>query len=314
MINVILIGCGKMGSNHLRNLKRIQDVNIVGVIDSDEKRRSILKIHEKLPVFSSVSEFPVTGTVDCAILAVPTSHHFSCIKEVKSIAKRIFVEKPLCATFEEAIELDGLLGNQKDSVFVGFIERYNPAVEQIRSTLEEIGEIYSARFVRRSMSSARINDVDVIADLMVHDLDLAVSLFGEIKTLRANGVVRSASVESCVAMLTHSSGITSVIEACRVTHGKERTIKIYGEGATINCNLLEKEVHLVSNTVEQEVPGRPYRISSVIQHLEVKPEEPLLRELEAFLDMKSQDFPNFDDSAYILEISERIRNEVLKEA
>lgn len=280
-IRVGMIGLGRMGRNHLRLLSLLKSADLVFAYDPDEAvMNAACEPFGIAPVDDLESAL---GTIDAVVIASPTSTHAALIEQASRKVANILVEKPIAATIEEAEAVAALSRQAAINVQVGFIERFNPAVDQLRRVLDSSSGVVSVDFTRTNKISARITDVDVITDLMIHDLDLAIHLNGPVEDVRANGTHRDGLIEFATATLTHRSGSFSRVLASRITEKKIRRIEATAQDMFVDCDLLRKEIVISRQSEVVQPAGEPYTITAQEQTLEVQPREALLLELQAFL-------------------------------
>jgi predicted dehydrogenase len=136
---------------------------------------------------------------------------------------------------------------------------------------------------RTNKLSARITDVDVVTDLMIHDIDLALHLSGPVSTVSAHGLADGGMINFASALLTHKNGRFSRIQASRITEKKIRAIQATCTDMFVDCDLLRKELLVHRQSEIQQKNGGPYTISSLEQTIEVRPQEALLSELQEFV-------------------------------
>ena len=197
--------------------------------------------------------------------------------------RNIFVEKPLTEKLESSRAIAEMVKAKGLNLQVGLIERFNPAVEQMKRLLDRSQQVVSVDFVRTNKISARITDVDVVTDLMIHDIDLALYLNGPVTAISAHGVAEGPMIDYAAALLTHENGRFSRIQASRITDKKMRSIQATCKDMFVDCELLRKEITLSRQSEVEQRPGEPYRISAVEEKIEVVPREALQLELQAFL-------------------------------
>ena len=161
---------------------------------------------------------------DGVIIVTPTFTHFDYIQKVSDHIKNIFVEKPLTDTLDTTQIIVDAARNKNLCIQVGFIERYNPAIAALRELLKNSPRIFSVDFVRTNKMSNRITDVDVVMDLMIHDIDLSLLFNGEAREVQAHGVVINGMIEYARAIITHKNGAFSTITASRITEKRIRQI------------------------------------------------------------------------------------------
>jgi len=310
-LKVALLGIGRMGRNHLRVLSILKDVEITNIYDVNESELQKLAAQYQLPYTTNIND-AIEGA-DAVVIVTPTSTHYEYFKLCVGKVKNVFIEKPLATSFEQALEIKALATEHDMFVQCGFIERFNPVVAGLKQVLAH-EKVINADFTRTNRLSSRITDVDVILDLMIHDLDLALYLNGPIKNVVAYGKKEHGLVAFASAMLHHENGALSRVLASRMTEKKIRSIQVTTDNSYIDAELVRKEllVHKQS-TVSQEV-GKPYVVSSLEQQLEVKPQEALLVESQAFiaacLGQVDADLPDIDSGVESLRISKLISEQI----
>ena len=179
------------------------------------------------------------------------------------------------------------------NIQVGFIERYNAAVQATKNVLGRAGKVISIDFTRTNKLSARITDVDVIADLMIHDIDLAIYINGPVKTVEAHGMTQGDLIDFASALLTHSNGSFSRIQASRITEKKMRMIQATCSDIFVDCDLLRKEIVVSRQSEIKQVEGDPYTIGALNEYIEVRQQEALLSEHQAFIaSCRGEDIPD----------------------
>ena len=274
-----LIGLGNMGRNHLRVLSMLKSVDLCFVHDADIDRSRELSAQYGCRVSSDLDAD--LAMVDAVVLATPTSTHYEYIRRVSDHVTAIFVEKPLTDTLETSTEITDLAQRKGLRIQVGFIERFNPAVLALKMVLAGTERIINIDFSRTNKLSSRITDVDVVTDLMIHDIDLALFLNGPALRVSAYGVMEEGMISFARATITHDNGSFSNITASRITEKRIRKISVTAGDKYIDCNLLRKEVLINKQTLEQYY--EKVSISSQEETIDVRPEEALLSELMAFV-------------------------------
>jgi len=313
-VRVGLIGLGKMGQNHLRVLSLMKSVELTFVYDLDEaKAARAAELHAT--VWSDDLE-TLLPQADAVVICTPTSTHGAYVRKVAPFVRKIFVEKPLAHTLDETLELAGFAESEGLDLQIGFIERYNPAVQQLHAIIVKSEQVISIDFARTNKLSARITDVDVVTDLMIHDIDLALYLNGPVVDVSARGVADGEMINFASAMLTHENGRFSRIQASRVTEKKMRMIQATCVDMFINCELLRKELLINRQSEIRQEEGEPYIISALEQTVEVPPQEALLSELQSFVGRCQGDAgpsgPGVQAAVDAARICDRIQQEILK--
>ena len=306
-----LIGLGNMGQNHLRVLSLLKGVEIAFIHDADSARQAKLASLYGVPCVDDVDA--AMAGLDAAVIATPTSTHEEWVERAARHVRNIFVEKPLAGTLVEAEHLAAFARERGLRIQVGFIERFNPAVQVLKRVLGKSERVISVDFTRTNKLSARITDVDVITDLMIHDIDLAMFINGPVTAVSAHGAREGNMIDFASAQLTHESGCFSRIQASRVTEKKMRTIQATCRDMYVDCDLLRKEVQISRQSELRLSEGEPYVISALAESVEVRPQEALLSELQAFVAFSRGDLQQIPDHAAGLEamrICQRIQDMV----
>ncbi len=280
-LSVGLIGLGRMGQNHLRVLSMLKGVEIVFISDSDE---DLAKRLGSIYGVNAVCDPSLCfAEVDAVVICTPTVTHAEYIQLAGRTVRNIFVEKPIASTVEEARQVAEFVAAEGLNLQVGFIERFNPAVQGLKSVLDKTGQVISIDFTRTNKLSSRITDVDVVTDLMIHDIDLALYLNGPARSVVAHGFAHEKMIDFASALITHQNGRFSRIQASRITDKKVRLIEATCLDKYVDCDLLRKEIIIIRQSKIKPGDGQPYTISAIQETVEVPPQEALLSEMQAFV-------------------------------
>lgn len=279
-LRVGLVGLGKMGRNHLRVLSMLKGVDVAFAHDVDPAAAAAAAA-VGVPFLPALPSGPFG--VDAVVIASPTSTHADHVDAVLAGGVRhLFIEKPLADSLERAEAIAAACARVGARVQVGFIERFNTAVQELRKICERSERVVSIDFTRTNRVSARITDVDVITDLMIHDIDLALFLNGPVSEVAAHGFHGGGLIELASAQLTHANGRFSRIQASRITEKKIRSILATCTDMFVDCDLLRKEILINRQSETRQPDGGAWVISSASETVEVRPQEALLLELQAF--------------------------------
>ncbi|WP_072681712.1 Gfo/Idh/MocA family protein [Arcobacter sp. LA11] len=311
VVKIGLLGVGKMGQNHLRNLAMLKQVEIGFIYDFDKDLCEQLSTQYNVPVSENLEKD--LQTIDGVVIVTPTFTHADYIKQVSKYVKNIFVEKPLTDTLESSIEIVKLAKENNLNIQVGFIERYNSAVVALEKVIRNSSHIINIDFSRTNKVSSRITDVDVVIDLMIHDLDLALHINGKPKKIEAHGYINDNMIEYARAIITHENGSFSNVVASRITEKRIRHISATCDDMYIDCNLLSKEVFVNKQTIEQYLEN--VSISSKEETIDVRPQEGLLLELVDFVKLcngESVNVPNEDDGLLAMEVANEIQKQIME--
>tara|TARA_R110002049_G_scaffold194948_1_gene364018 strand:- start:7201 stop:8151 length:951 start_codon:yes stop_codon:yes gene_type:complete len=280
VVKLGIIGLGRMGQNHLRVLSILKSVEVCFIYDFDEEATQRLSLAYGVTVAENLEK--AMEEVDAVVITSPTVTHFDYVQLAAKYVSHIFVEKPLAANLADAESLRLLAENQGLNIQVGFIERFNPAVQQLKKVLDSSSQVVNIDFTRTNKID-RITDVDVITDLMIHDIDLAMYLNGPVSSVSAHGEHEGEHIGFALALLSHENGRFSRIQASRITDKKIRSIQATCKDMYIDCDLLRKEINITKQSQTFQGNNEPYVISSQEEFVEVRPQEGLLLELQAFI-------------------------------
>jgi predicted dehydrogenase len=247
------------------------EAKVVGFVDPDDKVAGEVAAALSLTRFDSLRE--LAREIDCAVVATPTTTHFEVASELLNAGCDVMIEKPITATVAQAQRLMELAEKRDRIIQVGHVERYNPAITAIADQVRDVRYIDAERlgvFVARSL------DIDVLLDLMIHDLNLVLSLLRQkVVDIRAIGVpVLTEKVDITNVRLEMENGAVANLTASRVSQERVRKQRFFGS-----------DFYLSVDTKEQEVKG--YRlVNKTIQPItiDVRKKEPLRAELESFLE------------------------------
>lgn len=313
-LKVGIIGLGRMGQNHLRVLSHLQGVSLDFLFDPNADGVRELSDSFGVPLVQDLDR--ALRTVDAVVISSPTSTHDSYFMQAAEFVPNVFVEKPLTDRLASSREIAKKVEQRGINLQVGFIERFNPAVEELRKLLDRSEKVVSVDFTRTNKLSARITDVDVVLDLMIHDIDLALHLNGPVKSVDAHGLVNNGMIEFASGLLSHENGRFSRIQASRITDKKIRSIQATCADMFVDCELLRKELIVSRQSEIRQVPGEPYVITAIEESIEVRPQEALLLELQAFIHtcagQARTEAPNAYDGLAAMEVADQIQRAILR--
>ena len=311
-VKIGLIGLGKMGQNHLRNLELIKDAELSFIFDLDYKKTKELAKRFNTVALSDLKSIP--DELDAIIICTPTSTHLHYINLLSNKANYFFVEKPLSNDLQSTKKAIEILKRDHKSLQVGFIERYNDAVDTLKNLLLNSNRVINIDFTRTNKISTRIEDVDVVIDLMIHDIDLAIYFNGYPKSINAYGYLNNGVIEYARAIFVHENGVFSNIVASRITEKKIRQINATCEEMYIDANLLSKEVLVNKQTIQQYYEN--ISITSKTETILVKSQENLLTELLDFINLckgTKVHVPNGKDALLAIKAAEMIQKQITEE-
>jgi predicted dehydrogenase len=286
-VRVGVVGGGNMGNNHLRVYNSLKRVVCVGIFDPRADQAERLSRQYQCKSFRSLEE--MIGEVDAVTVASPSNTHAEIAEFFLGKGVHCLVEKPLGTTEAECLGLIKSAAKNGVVLGVGHIERFNPVVRQLKEVLGD-GHKVSAISVRRmSHAGGRIQDVDVILDLMVHDIDIVNYVFGGVgKVASALGVspTGQAVCDHAVALLSFPGGGIATLEASRVTENKIRELTLNSDRGFVKLNFLSQELTVFRSGALKALPGADnpaYTVDLISENIVVRRAEPLTLELENFV-------------------------------
>ena len=318
IVHIGVIGTGVMGERHCRVCANLPHVELVGVADLNEERgRQVAERHETT-YFSDYKA--LLSQLDAVIIAASTPAHHALATECLERGLHTLVEKPIAETAYQAQQLVQIAGQRGLVLQVGHIERFNPAFIELKHVTEGM-RLIGINVRRLSPFDTSNTDVDVIRDLMIHDLDLVVDAVGlDIERLSASGrPINTHAVDYATATLSFRNGPTASLTASRVTEQKVRAIEVTAEGAYIEADLLNKSVQIHRRMFPQYLDNHSttkYRQESLIERIYVPMSEPLMLELRHFVDcvrMNCRTQVPGTDGLRALRLAEAVACEVLGE-
>lgn len=281
MLKFAIVGAGVMGTNHVRVARSLPGVEVAFVVDPDLSRAERAAAVCGARATSDLAD--VLGKVDCAIVASPSSFHEEHGMALLGHGIHILVEKPIATTPEEATRLVSAAADTGLVLQVGHIERFNPAVMELDRLAGDIVHIDTARI---SPYSNRV-EVGVVLDLMIHDLDIVLSLVGgePVDVFATAQQTRSGTEDLVSALVCFDNGVSAALTASRIGQNKIRTLSLTRQKDYVSVDLLRQNVtiHRVDHSEYLSDDGIRYRQTGVVElpFLENRG-EPLYLELSHF--------------------------------
>ena len=275
-VPVAVIGVGSLGQHHARILAALPEARLVAVVDRDGARAQEVAARHGVAPLADVAD--LGGDLEAVTIAAPTSEHARLAAFCLRRGLAVLVEKPMTATLAEAEELIAVAAGTGRLLAVGHTERFNPVVRaaSVRQGAPRFIEAH-----RLGVFSARSTDVDVVLDLMIHDLDVVLSLVrSPIRALDAAGVAAlTDKIDIANARLRFENGCVANLTASRISGDKVRKLRIFERDAYLSIDYARQEgllytLHRTAGTERPEIRR---------EALPVAPEEPLLAEMRAFL-------------------------------
>lgn len=287
LIKIGVLGVGNMGSNHVRNILELPNLyEMIGCYDKSPESLNRVKENFGVECFDDVEQ--LLEKTDAVVVAVPSSLHKEYGLLSSRYGKHTFIEKPIALC-----EVDGkLLCEAYSSVgkvlMVGHIERYNPAISELKKILANECDIIAIDAKRLSPFDPRIGDTSVIFDLMIHDLDIVLNYLQPSTPASFSAVANIVKNEHfpdyVQAIIQHESGAISTIAASRVTENKIRTVDVHTKQSLIQADLLNKTLQITRKTnFDLKLGYSPiYKQENIIEKIMLPNIEPLKAELIEF--------------------------------
>jgi predicted dehydrogenase len=287
-ISVAVVGVGVFGRNHARVYKELEQqgepVRLLGVVDPDVNRADAVAREFGCKAFGSVKQLLTTHSeVQAASVAAPTVHHLAVASDLMKAGVDVLIEKPLAATLPEADQLVALAVTHKRIAQVGHLERFNPAV---RATLPILTRPMFFEVHRLSVFTPRSLDVDVVLDLMIHDLDIVLAFArSPVKEVRAVGLpILSGKVDIANVRLELESGCIANFTASRVSTERVRKLRFFQPRQYVSLDYGRQEVLVFTVGQDGAAPANPSVNPQIgVTKPPVAAEEPLHAELKSFL-------------------------------
>jgi predicted dehydrogenase len=290
---VAVIGTGVMGRNHVRVLRELGDVELVGVADANlEAACSVAEAHGTRG-YGSHQEMLERERPEAVIVAVPTNSHHAVVLDALAAACHVLVEKPIAATLAEADELVAAAAAAGRLLAVGHIERFNPAIIELKRRLDEgqLGRVFQIHARRLGPFPQRIRDVGVVVDLATHDLDVMRYLTGsEIVRVYAETrrEVHTTKEDLVSGLVRFADGCVGVLQINWLTPTKIRELAVTGERGMFRADYLTQDLYFHENAALSAGGWTPLTIlrgvseGGTIQYA-IQKREPLRAELETFV-------------------------------
>ena len=290
MLKVGVLGAGHLGKIHLRLLQESKKYELIGFYDPSEENAKKVALEFGYTTFSSIAS--LIDAVDVVDIVTPTLSHFDCAKQSIEKGRHIFIEKPITKTVLEAEAIKTLASQYHVQGQVGHVERFNPSFTAVKEMIDNPMFIESHRLAE---FNPRGTDVPVVLDLMIHDIDIILSVINsKVKNVHASGVaVISDTPDIANARIEFENGCVANLTASRISMKNMRKTRFFQKDAYISVNFLSKESEVVKM---KEVPKNPDEFAMILQNAEgvkkqiyfenpaIENNNAILDELESFSD------------------------------
>jgi predicted dehydrogenase len=278
-IDVGVIGVGSMGQHHARVYSELNDVELVGVADADGEQAA--EVADRYQT-SHLGTDELLATTDAVSVAVPTPYHYDIVTSCLSEGVATLIEKPILESLDEATDLLSQIEAADVPVQVGHVERFNPAVSVLSEIAADL-DVLSVRARRLGPEPERRIQDSAVLDLMIHDIDIVLSLFGEQPTSVSGAATRRGRHAS--ALLEFGADRMASLTASRKTQQKVRVLEVTAEECFIQVDYLDQSIEVHRNSVPEYIErdgAIRFKHESLVERPVVQNGEPLRRELESF--------------------------------
>ena len=295
MLKAGVLGAGHLGKIHLRLLQQSEKYELVGFYDPFIENAKKVAEEFGYTLFNSVEE--LIDAVDVVDIVTPTLSHFDCAKQAIEKGKHIFIEKPITNTVLEAEAIRTLASQHHVRGQVGHVERFNPAFTAVKDMIENPMFIETHRLAE---FNPRGTDVPVVLDLMIHDIDIILSVVkSKVKNVHASGVsIISETPDIANARIEFENGCVANLTSSRISMKNMRKSRFFQRDAYISVDFLDKKSEVVRM---KDVPENPDEFAMILQNAEgvkkqiyfdnpeITPNNAILDELESFADAINND-------------------------
>ncbi len=286
-----VVGVGRMGEYHVGVLSEMREADLVGVVDSSEERAKTISERYNVPYFGDYKD--LFDKADVAVVAVPTSLHYSIGKEFLQAGIHVLLEKPCADDLAQARELFDIADEKNITLHIGHVERFNGAVQELFKIVKD--PIY-IECRRMSPFASRMKDDGVVLDVMIHDIDIILNLIkSEVSNINVVGSSVFSERDDLVnAQIEFENGCVANILASRASQNKVRTLEVTQKDSSVLLDYTEQEifVHRQSSSEHQMSKGAlRYKQESLVERIFVHKDNPLKLELKHFIDCATNGSP-----------------------
>lgn len=311
---VAVIGVGYLGRFHAQKYAALPECKLVGVVDADPARARAVGQELGVPHYTDAAA--VLDQVEAVSIAVPTSRHYEVAQTCLHAGKHCLVEKPLAATVVQAQELVTLASRKNVLVQVGYLERFNPSYTACRGRIRRPHFIETLRI---HSFSERGSDVDVVLDLMSHDIDLVLSLVSApLKDLHAVGIsLVTDSTDLANVRLVFENGCVANLTASRVSNKSERKLRLFQADSYFSLDLAAPSTRVYARqpggAPGGAAPGGVHQLTEEV--LPVTKGDALLAEVQSFVEavrLQRRPIVNGDDGLQTMILAEKVMRDIVR--
>ena len=277
-LRAAVIGVGYLGNFHAQKYAALPGVELVGVVDNDPKRAAEIAAAVGTHAYSDHRE--LIGRVDAVSVVVPTQFHHAVARDFLSAGVHVLIEKPITVTIAEADDLIAIADRQKVVFQVGHLERFNPVLVALDGVLNNPLFIES---VRIAPFKPRGTDVNVVLDLMIHDIELILHIVGSpVERIDAIGApVFTGEEDIANARIVFENGCVANVTASRISLKSERRMRIFQRDAYINLDFQNRKVLVAQKGAGELLPGIP---NVNVNERELGESDALMNEIRSFIE------------------------------
>jgi predicted dehydrogenase len=321
MLKVGVFGVGHLGKFHLNNWKQIPTVELVGFFDPNNEQAA--EVEKTYGIKRFMDEAELIAAVDAIDVVTPTHLHFAVCEMAIKMGKHVFVEKPMANTIEEGKAIMHMVKEANVKLQVGHVERFNPAFTALKNeTLKPLFiEVH-----RLAQFNPRGTEVSVILDLMIHDIDIILSIVkSDVKNISASGVaVLTDTPDIANVRIEFNNGCVANLTSSRISMKKMRKIRLFQKDAYIGIDFLEKNTEIIKLKQPDESDAFSFDIEThqgtktiSISNPVVEEGNAILSELSSFVESIEKDQPtvvNEIDGYLAMEVAHQILDKISKSA
>ncbi len=287
MLKVGVFGTGHLGKFHLNNWKEIPSVELVGFFDPNDETATAVAEHYKVQRFEAAED--LLDAADIIDVVAPTNFHFGICEKAIRQGKHVFVEKPLANTMEEAQQLVKLVQESNVKLQVGHVERFNPAFLAVKDF--ELNPMF-IEVHRLAQFNPRGTEVSVILDLMIHDIDIILSIVkSDVRSISSSGVaVMTDTPDIANVRLEFHNGCVANLTSSRISMKKMRKMRLFQKDAYIGIDFLNKSAEIIKMKEESDTNAFTFDLETprgtrtiAIANPQVPEVNAIKRELEEFV-------------------------------
>ena len=321
MLKVGVFGVGHLGKFHLNNWKQIPTVELVGFFDPNNEAAA--EVEKTYGIKRFMDEAELIAAVDAIDVVTPTHLHFQVCEMAIKMGKHVFVEKPMANTIEEGKKIMHMVKEANVKLQVGHVERFNPAFTALKN--ETLNPLF-IEVHRLAQFNPRGTEVSVILDLMIHDIDIILSIVkSDVKNISASGVaVLTDTPDIANVRIEFNNGCVANLTSSRISMKKMRKIRLFQKDAYIGIDFLEKNTEIIRLKLPEEADAFSFDIEThqgtktiTISNPVVEEGNAILSELSSFVEAIENDSPtvvNEIDGYLAMEVAHQILDKISKSA